>query len=177
MNSVKKCIASVLVLIFVMSALTGCGKPYGTRIYTKEDIVEICGFDKVYERNTTFGDVECVWLSHNDTGSPYNYYDYMTFYIFDTLEDAEAAYKDTEDWFKDKDFKSGRDYRCGWVWGSYDADIYECIYISGNLIISAYLKYSSNYYEEGDETIVTSATRHIDNDDYIESVRNDFPSR
>ena len=93
MNSVKKCIASVLVLIFVMSALTGCGKPYGTRIYTKEDIVEICGFDKVYERNTTFGDVECVMLTHNDTGSPYNYYDYMTFYIFDTLEDAEAAYE------------------------------------------------------------------------------------
>ncbi len=106
MNSVKKCIASVLVLIFVMSALTGCGKPYGTRIYTKEDIVEICGFDEVYERNTTFGDVECVMLTHNKSGSPYNYYDYMTFYIFDTLEDAEAAYKDTEDWFKDKDFLS-----------------------------------------------------------------------
>ena len=83
--------------------------------------------------------------------------------------DAEAAYKDTEDWFKDKDFKSGRDYRCGWLWGSYDADIYECIYISGNLIISAYLKYSNNYYEEGDETRVTSATRRIDKDDYIES--------
>ncbi len=176
MNSVKKCIASVLALYFVMSALTGCA-PYGTRIYTKEDIVEICGFDEVYERNTTFGDVKCVWLTHNKTGSQDDYYDYMTFYIFDTLEDAEAAYKDTEDWFKDKDFKSGRDYRCGWLWGSYDADIYECIYISGNLIISAYLKYSNNYYEEGDETRVTSATRHIDKNDYIESVRNDFPSR
>lgn len=116
-------------------------------------------------------------LTHNKSGSPYNYYDYMTFYIFDTLEDAEAAYKDTEDWFKDKDFKSGRDYRCGWLWGSYDADVYECIYISGNLIISAYLKYSSNYYEEGDETRVTSATRQVNKDAYIESVRNDFPSR
>ena len=102
----------------------------------------------------------------------------MTFYIFDTLEDAEAAYKDTEDWFKDTtDFKSGRDYRCGWLKHVFDADIYECIYISGNLIISAYLKYSSNYFEEGDETRVTSATRQVNKDAYIESVRNDFPSR
>ena len=101
----------------------------------------------------------------------------MTFYIFDTLEDAEAAYKDTEDWFKEKDFRSDRDYRAGWIRQAYDANVYECIYISGNLIISAYLKSSSNYYEEGDETIVTSATRQVNKDAYIESVRNDFPSR
>lgn len=177
MNSVRKCIASVLILIFVMSALTGCGKPYGTRIYTKEDIVEICGFDEVYERNTTFGDVECVRLTHNKSGSQDDYYDYMIFYIFNTLEDAEAAYKDTEDWFKETDFRSSRDYRAGWIRHAYDADIYECIYISGNMIISADLVFSSNYYEEGDETRVTSATRQVNKDAYIESVRKDFPSR
>lgn len=177
MNSVRKFIVPVLILIFVMSALTGCGAPYGTRIYTKEDIVEICGFDEVYERNTSFGDVECVRLMHNNTGSQDDYCDYMTFYIFNTLEDAEAEYNDTEDWFKETDFKSGRDYRAGWIRQAYDADIYEYIYISGNMIISTYLKYSSNYFEEGDETRVTSATRQVNKDAHIESVRNDFPSR
>ena len=136
MNSVKKCIVSVLALLFVISVLSGCGSPNSPRFYTKESIIQQCSF-----------------------------------------EDAERAYKETEDWFKEKDFISGTNYRCGWLKNCYDCDIYECYYIAGNLIISTEMEYRSNYFEEGDETLSTSATRKINRDDLIKFLEKEFPAR
>ena len=67
------------------------------------------------------------------------------------------------------------DYRCGWIKEAYDANIYEYIHISGNLIITADLIYRSNYYEEGDETRPSTATRKIDTDAFIDFVEKQFP--
>lgn len=175
MNSVRKCFASVLGLLIGIALLSGCSSPFQKPFYTKEDIIEKCGFNEVYEHDRIFAGVKCMELTKTRRGNGGNYYDYMTFYIFDTVEEAESVYKETEDWFKEKDFRSGFDYRCGWIKEAYDADIYEYIHISGNLIITADLKYKINYYEEGDETRPSTATRKIDTDAFIDFVEKQFP--
>ena len=175
MNSVKKWIASVLGLIICISILSGCGSPVSKPFYTVEDIIEKCGFKEVYEHDRIFADVKCHELTKANRGYREDYYDYMTFYIFDTVEDAESAYKETEDWFKKDDFRSGPDYRCGWLKDTYDCYVYEYIHISGNLIITAELEYHSNYYEEGDETVTTTPTKKINRDAFIDFVEKQFP--
>lgn len=175
MNSLRKCFAFVVALLIGISVFCGCSSPVQKPFYTKEDIIERCGFNGVYEDDRIFVGVKCMKLTKARRGNGENYYDYMTFYIFDTVEEAESVYKETEDWFKEKDFRSGLDYRCGWIKEAYDANIYEYIHISGNLIITADLKYESNYYEEGDETMPSTATRKIDTKAFIDFVEKQFP--
>ena len=176
MNSARKCITAVLIVIFGISMLSGCSSPITKPFYTKESLMEQCGFDKVYEHETYFADEKCLMLMKSNLINGKEYYDYMVFYLFDTVEDAEKAFNETEDWFfKDVDFRSDIDYRCGWLKEAYDADVYDYIHISGNLIITAYLEYNSNYYEEGDDYMPSTTSKKIDRDDFIDFVEKEFP--
>ena len=126
MNIAKRLIASVLV--FGISVFTGCSLPFSKPFYTTEDIIKQCGFKEVNEHDRIFADVKCHELTKVYSGHREDYYDNMTFYIFDTVEDAESAYKETEEWFKKNDFRSGWDYRCGWLKDTYDCYIYMSIF-------------------------------------------------
>lgn len=77
MNSARKCIAAVLIVIFGISMLSGCSSPITKPFYTKESLMEQCGFDKVYEHETYFADEKCLMLMKSNLVNGKEYYDYM----------------------------------------------------------------------------------------------------
>ena len=175
MNSVKRYIALVLAAVICISVFSGCSNPLEKPFYTERGLMEQCGFEKVHDRDTHFAGEECLMMTRARQGDRKDYYDYMTFYIFDTVEEAERAFQETDDWFKEDDYQSGKNSRSGWLKGVCDADIYEYIHISGNLIITADIDCIGYYYEEGYETEPAATTKKLDKNDFINFVEKEFP--
>ena len=156
--------------IAVCLLLSACRVP-ANRTYTTDAIARTCGFEKERGRDFEMDGVSCVNLraSNSTTDERFNF---MDFYIFDSVQDAKKAFEKTTDWYREIK-EDGSDYRKGWLAGVCDADVESYEYLTGNMIITVETQVVSCWGENPEtssrsEPIVTSSSEDTEDSSEVD---------
>lgn len=134
-----------------------------TKIYNKSDLDAITGV-QLRESEDDMGEQECVryW---NNRATP-TIYDSMTFYVYQNEKKAKKALK----YIKENAFKEITDegdiFVQGWLADVFDAEIEAYYYVSGNLIVEAWVDGYSEWpiSDEDEETEGYTGPKSYDGD-------------